>query len=67
MSAAIISRRRSTRSTTTPATGLTSATGKNCTISIQATIVAEPVRSRTSANTATVLNQSPSCEIVWPV
>ena len=67
MSATIISRRRSTRSTTTPAIGPTIATGRNWTIIIHATAVAEPVRSSSSANTATELNQSPSCEIVWPM
>ena len=39
----------------------------NCTIIIQATAVAEPVRSSSSANTATELNQSPSCEMVCPM
>jgi hypothetical protein len=67
MSLAIITRRRFTRSTTTPASGPTSAIGRNCTISIHATAVAEPVRSSSSAYTATALNQSPSCETVWPM
>jgi len=67
MSEAIISFRRSTRSTTTPASGATSAIGRICTIIIHATAVAEPVKSSSSANTATALNQSPSCEIAWPV
>ena len=66
-SATIISRRRLTRSTTTPASGPTIATGRNCTIIIQATAVADPVRSSSSAYTATALNQSPSCEMVWPM
>ena len=43
------------------------ATGRNWTIIIHATAVADPVRSSSSANTATALNQSPSCEIVWPM
>ena len=63
-SVAIISRRRSTRSTTTPASGPTTAIGMNWTIIIHATAVAEPVRSSSRAKTATELNQSPSCEIV---
>src|SRR5262245_19704752 len=49
MSAAIIRRRRFTRSTTTPAIGPTTATGRNWTIIIHATAVADPVRSRRSA------------------
>src|SRR5436190_178636 len=48
-SAAIISRRRFARSTTMPASGPTTATGRNCTIIIQATAVADPVRSSSSA------------------
>ena len=48
-SAAIMMRRRFTRSTTTPASGPTSAIGSIWTISIQATAVAEPVRSSSSA------------------
>jgi len=36
-------------------------------MSIHATAVADPVRSSSSAYTATVLNQSPSCEIVCPM
>ena len=51
----------------TPASGPTIATGRNCTIIIHATAVADPVRSSSSAKTATELNQSPSCEIVWPM
>ena len=43
------------------------AIGRNCTIIIHATAVADPVRSSSSANTATELNQSPSCEIVCPM
>lgn len=43
------------------------ATGRNCTIIIQATAVADPVRSSSSAKTATELNQSPSWEMVWPM
>ena len=66
-SAAIMTRRRSTRSTTTPARGPTRAMGRNCTIIIQATAVADPVRSSSNPNTATELNQSPSCEMVWPM
>src|SRR4051812_13582750 len=42
------------------------AIGRNCTIIIHATAVADPVRSSSKANTATELNQSPSCETVWP-
>ena len=48
-SAEIISRFRSTRSTTTPASGPTIAIGRNCTIIIQATAVADPVRSSSNA------------------
>jgi hypothetical protein len=33
---------------------------------IQATAVADPVRSSSSAYTATELNQSPSCEMACP-
>ena len=42
------------------------ATGRYCVIIIQATAVADPVRSSRSAYTATALNQSPSWEIAWP-
>jgi len=66
MSLAIISRRRFTRSTTTPAIGPMIAIGRNCTISINETAVAEPVRSSSNAYTATALNQSPSCDTAWP-
>jgi hypothetical protein len=48
-SVTIIGRRRLTRSTTTPASGPTIATGRNWTIIIHATAVAEPVRSNGSA------------------
>jgi hypothetical protein len=48
-SVAIIRRRRLTRSTMTPASGPKMATGRNCTIIIHATAVADPVRSRSSA------------------
>ena len=48
-SATIISVRRLTRSTTTPATGPTMANGRNCTIIIHATAVADPVRSSSNA------------------
>jgi MFS family permease len=48
-SVAIISRRRFTRSTTTPATGPMTAIGRNCTMIISATDVALPVNSSSSA------------------
>ena len=66
MSAAIITRRRSSRSTSTPAHGPITADGSCCTTNIAATLVAVPVRSSSNAYTATVLNQSPSWLTTWP-
>ena len=64
-SAAIISRRRSTRSAKAPPTGDNRKNASSGTVIVSATNTAEPVSRCTSPNRATTMNQSPPKEISW--
>ena len=61
-----MSLRRSTRSTTCPAIGVTMKIGNDWQRSISDASVAEPVSCRTRSSSATVRNQSPPSEINVP-